>query len=309
MESSLSSPETPEILRDVSHQENLEEQCQELLKSSENREEKPKKRNDTPWPKDTESKIQSLTGLSGSIIKSEDGKIGDDVVFLTPQHLDFSLFSSSDASLNLSTVQSGNRDVPPNTPNISNLDEELAKEGKKQENILKEHLETVAKNQNLKISAKAKKSTPKHLNFSNLISPASTKTEVSSNAPILANLTNLAEKISPKESLDFSMQSTSSMEEIEVPPNTPTSANSESNIAPKTPSFADIENELIKEAKKLEGNLKETVEKNSAKKPVEAVKEITKKTWLSTPQLILTQEMSTKKRKTVGKEIEKELRH
>ena len=27
--------------------------------------EKPKKRNDTPWPKDTESKIQSLTGLSG----------------------------------------------------------------------------------------------------------------------------------------------------------------------------------------------------------------------------------------------------
>ena len=38
MESSLSSPETPEILRDVSHQENLEEQCQELLKSSENRE-------------------------------------------------------------------------------------------------------------------------------------------------------------------------------------------------------------------------------------------------------------------------------
>merc|ERR1739838_174082 len=64
MESSLSSPETPEILRDVSHQENLEEQCQELLKSSENREEKPKKRNDTPWPKDTESKIQSLTGLS-----------------------------------------------------------------------------------------------------------------------------------------------------------------------------------------------------------------------------------------------------
>merc|ERR1739848_114031 len=82
MESSSSSPETPEILRDVSHQENLEEQCQELLKTSENREEKPKKRNDTPWPKDTESKIQSLTGLSGSLIKSEDGKIGsDDVVF------------------------------------------------------------------------------------------------------------------------------------------------------------------------------------------------------------------------------------
>ena len=43
--------------------------------------------------------------IAGSIIKSEDGKIGDDVVFLTPQHLDFSLFSSSDASLNLSTVQ------------------------------------------------------------------------------------------------------------------------------------------------------------------------------------------------------------
>ena len=38
MESSSSSPETPEILRDVSHQDNLEEQCQELLKSSENRE-------------------------------------------------------------------------------------------------------------------------------------------------------------------------------------------------------------------------------------------------------------------------------
>jgi len=276
MESSLSSPETPEILRDVSHQENLEEQCQELLKSSENREEKPKKRNDTPWPKDTESKIQSLTGLSGSIIKSEDGKIGDDVVFLTPQHLDFSLFSSSDASLNLSTVQSGNRDVPPNTPNISNLDEELAKEGKKQENNLKEHLETVAKNSNLKISAKAKKSTPKHLNFSNLISPSSTKNKiaVASNTPILMNLTNLAEKISPKENLDFSTQSTSSMGEIEVPPNTPTSANSEPNIAQKTPSFADIENELIKEAKKLEGIFNETVEKNSAKKPVEALKEI-----------------------------------
>ena len=70
------------------------------------------------------------------------------------------------------------------------------------------------------------------------------------------------------------MQSTSSVGEIEVPPNTPTSANSEPNIAQKTPSFADIENELIKEAKKLEGNLKETVEKVSAKKPVEPVKEI-----------------------------------
>ena len=70
------------------------------------------------------------------------------------------------------------------------------------------------------------------------------------------------------------MQSTSSMDEIEVPPNTPTSANLEPNIVQKTPSFADIENELIKEAKKLEGNLEETVEKNSAKKPVEAVKEI-----------------------------------
>ena len=98
--------------------------------------------------------------------------------------------------------------------------------------------------------------------------------QISSNAPILANLTNLAEKISPKESLDFSMQSTSSMGEIEVPPNTPTSANSEPNIAQKTPSFADIENELIKEAKKLEGNFKDHVEKDSTKKPVEAVKEI-----------------------------------
>jgi len=267
MESSLSSPETPEILRDVSHQENLEEQCQELLKSSENREEKPKKRNDTPWPKGTESKIQSLTGLSGSIIKSEDGKIGcDEVVFLTPQHLDFSLFSSSDASLNLSTAQSGSRDVPPNTPNISNLDEELAKEGKKQENNLKEHLETVAKNPNLKISAKAKKSTPKHLNFSNLISPFSTKNKVSSNTPILTNLANLAEKISPKESLDFSMQSTSSVGEIEVPPNTPTSANSEPNIAQKTPSFADIENELIKEAKKTRRKSQGTCGKRLGKK-------------------------------------------
>jgi len=282
MESSSSSPETPEILRDVSHQENLEEQCQELLKSSENREEKPKKRNDTPWPKETESKIQSLTGLSGSIIKSEGGKIGsDDVVFLTPQHLDFSIFSSSDISLNLSTVQSASRDVPPNTPNISNLDEELAKEGKKQEKNLKEHLENVAQNPNLKISAKAKKSTPKHLNFSNLTSPSSTTNKVSSNTPILANLANLAEKISPKESLDFSIQSTSSMGEIEVPPNTPTSANLEPNIAQKTPSFADIENELIKEAKKLEGNLKETVEKNSAKKPVEAVKEKTVRTTIA----------------------------
>ena len=45
------------------------------------------------------------------------------------------------------------------------------------------------------------------------------------------------------------MQSTSSMDEIEVPPNTPTSANLEPNIVQKTPSFADIENELIKEAK------------------------------------------------------------
>ena len=70
------------------------------------------------------------------------------------------------------------------------------------------------------------------------------------------------------------MQSTSSVGEIEVPPNTPTSANSESNIAQKTPSFADIEDELIKEAKKLEGNLNETVAKNSAKKPAEALKEI-----------------------------------
>ena len=70
------------------------------------------------------------------------------------------------------------------------------------------------------------------------------------------------------------MQSTSSMGEIEVPPNTPTSANSEPNISQKTPSFADIENELIKEAKKLEGNFKDHVEKDSTKKPVEAVKEI-----------------------------------
>ena len=75
-------------------------------------------------------------------------------------------------------ITAGSRDVPPNTPNISNLDEELAKEGKKQENNLKEHLETVAQNPNLKISAKAKKSTPKHLNFSNLISPSSTKNKV-----------------------------------------------------------------------------------------------------------------------------------
>ena len=75
-------------------------------------------------------------------------------------------------------ITAGSRDVPPNTPNISNLDEELAKEGKKQENNLKEHLETVAKNPNLKISAKATKSTPKHLNFSNLISPSSTKNKV-----------------------------------------------------------------------------------------------------------------------------------
>ena len=62
------------------------------------------------------------------------------------------------------------------------------------------------------------------------------------------------------------MQSTSAMGEIE--------ANLKPNNAQKTPNFANIENELIKEAKKLEGNLKETVEKNSAKKPVEAVKDI-----------------------------------
>lgn len=304
MESSSSSPETPEILRDVSHQENLEEQCQELLKSSENREEKPNKRKDTPWPKESESKIQSLTGLSGSLIKSEDGKIGsDDVVFLTPQHLDFSLFSSSDVSLNLSTVQSGSRDVPPNTPNISNLDEELAKEGKKQENNLKKHLENVAQNPNLKISAKAKKSTPKHLNFSNLISPSSIK--VSSNAPNLEILANLAEKISPRESLDFSIQSTSSMDEIEVPPNTPTSANSEPNIAQKTPSFADIENELIKEAKKLEGNLEENVEKNTAKKPVEPVKEITVRTTIDpTPYTRNVNEKEKERRKRNRKGID-----
>ena len=51
---------------------NLEKQCQDL-EDFVNKPyiilsfflEKPKKRNDTPWPKGTESKIQSLTGLSG----------------------------------------------------------------------------------------------------------------------------------------------------------------------------------------------------------------------------------------------------
>ena len=38
--------------------------------------EKPKKRNDTPWPKDTESKIQSLTGLSGKYSNLPNNRVG-----------------------------------------------------------------------------------------------------------------------------------------------------------------------------------------------------------------------------------------
>ena len=63
-------------------------------------------------------------------------------------------------------ITAGTRDVPPNTPNIPNLELELMKEGKKQAKNLKEHLENVGQNSNFKISSKAKKSTPKYLNFS-----------------------------------------------------------------------------------------------------------------------------------------------
>ena len=62
--------------------------------------EKTGKRKDTPWPSKSETKIQSFTG---SIPKIEDGYLGhDQVVFLTPQQLNFSQFSPSDISLDLS---------------------------------------------------------------------------------------------------------------------------------------------------------------------------------------------------------------
>ena len=141
MESSASSPE---ILRDISVPENLEEQCQEFLGTDE----KPKKRNDTPWPEKTESKITS----TGSLFNLNND-VGDDHEFLTPQSLNFSLLSSMNDSLLSSFVEN---DAPPNTPNTSTLEEKLVEEAQKQEVKLKEQLENLAKESEENIQEKSK---------------------------------------------------------------------------------------------------------------------------------------------------------
>ena len=87
MEESTSSPE---ILRDASLQDTLEENCLELLKSAENLEgQKSKKRKDTPWPCHTESRIPPTIG---SVVNSEEhqGEFKNEQ-FLTPKQLDFSI--------------------------------------------------------------------------------------------------------------------------------------------------------------------------------------------------------------------------
>merc|ERR1711890_85260 len=66
-----------------------------------------------------------------------------------PQQLDFSLLASpsmieSEVSLDLTNPQLCTGEVPPNTPNLSNLDEELTKKAKQQEDNLKEHLEKMS---------------------------------------------------------------------------------------------------------------------------------------------------------------------
>merc|ERR1719228_200544 len=259
---------SPEILRDASLQEeNVEEQWRPLdpLKSAEpeNLEvEKPKIRIDTPWPSHTESKIQSTIG---SILKSEEYQSEfRDVGFLTPQQLDFSLLASpsmteSEVSLDLTNPQLCNGEVPPNTPNMSNLDEELTKKAKQQEDNLKEHLEKLAPQSDLQ--RLGKKIKPKQLDFS-LRTPCLTENQAPPNTPILANLEDLAQKISPNLDLDFSLSSSSGY---------PTSSMSEIGITPNSSSIDSIEEQLIRVAQKQEANLKEDGEK------VESIQETEKR--------------------------------
>jgi len=138
------SSSSPEILRDASLQETLDEHCLELMNSAEaeNLEvQRLKTRNDTPWPSHTESKIPPRIGLT--LYSEEEQSESKGTEYLTPNRLDFSIFVSpssivSDVSLNLKDPLLG--DAPPNTPNLSNLEEELTKKAQQQEENLKEHL-------------------------------------------------------------------------------------------------------------------------------------------------------------------------
>merc|ERR1712080_670926 len=97
----------------------------------------------------------------------------------------------------------------------------MGKKGKQQEDNLKEHLEKLAPQSDLQ--QLAKKIRPKQLDFS-LWTPCLTENQAPPNTPILANLEDLAQKISPNLDLDFSLPSSSgyptpSMSEIEITPN------------------------------------------------------------------------------------------
>merc|ERR1719219_2368753 len=154
--------------------------------------------------------------------------------------------TESEVSLDLTNPQLCTGEVPPNTPNMSNLDEELTKKAKQQEDNLKEHLEKLAPQSDLQ--QLGKKIRPKQLDFS-LRTPCMTENEAPPNSPILANLEDLAQKISPNHDLDFSLPSSSFMSEIAITPN---SSNIDS-----------LEEKLIRVAQKQEDmeNLnKETVE-------------------------------------------------
>jgi len=121
-----------------------------------------------------------------------------------------------------------------------------SKKAKQQEDNLKEHLEKLAPQSDL--HQLANKIRPKKLDFS-LRTPCLTENEAPPNSPILANLEDLAQKISPNQDLDFSLPSSSFMSETAITPN---SSNIDS-----------LEEKLIRVAQKQEDmeNLnKETVE-------------------------------------------------
>ena len=226
-----SSASSPEILRDASGQEeSLDENYLKLLllKSAElgHSKENQEKRNDTPWPSRTESKIQSSIGADLYRINNAECQKDSNLEFLTPKQLDFSLLASppsigNEGSLDLTNPQSCSRDVPPNTPNLSNLEEELTKKAKQQEHNLKKHFEKMHQHSNLE--RLVKKVRPKHLDFSLQSSPAGNN--VSPNTPNLVNLENLAQKISPN--LDLQQPITPSSD------GTPSTANFTSSMTEK----------------------------------------------------------------------------
>merc|ERR1712080_33390 len=135
----------------------------------------------------------------------------------------------------------------------------MGKKGKQQEDNLKEHLEKLAPQSDLQ--QLAKKIRPKQLDFS-LWTPCLTENQAPPNTPILANLEDLAQKISPNFNLDFSLPSSSGY---------PTSSMSEIGITPNSSNIDSLEEHLIRVAQKQEANLKEDGEK------VESIQETAKR--------------------------------